>query len=102
MSARLLVLHGLFPQECRLNDLADRLWGRSTLELFVVADSLEAILRLGWDECRLWGMLSLKKVQSAGQVADSLGIDLNAMNQRLFRLKGTAIMRLAEAWAACP
>jgi len=102
MATRLIVLHGLFPAECRLDDLADRLWGRSTLELFVVADSLEAVLRLGNEECRLWGLLSLKKSDDAGHVAAILGVEKNTLNQRFFRLRDAAILRLAEIWAAAP
>lgn len=102
MAGRLLMLHGLFPAECRLPDLVERMAGRSTLELFVAADSLEIVLGLGAGEARLWGLLALRQKQDADAVARLLGIELNTMNVRFFRVRAAAIEVLARTWAAQP
>lgn len=99
MAARVLALHARFPAECRADDMPDRVVGRSTLQLFVAAETLETALRLAPEDGRLWGLLSVRRA-SSDEAARRFGASVGALNVRFHRLRSSAIGLLAECWAA--
>ena len=99
MAARVLVLHGRFPVECRAADLTARVVAQPTLNLFVAADTLETVLGLNPADRCLWACLALRQMEPA-VVAAGLNTDANNVNQRAFQLRKRARARLAKRWTA--
>ena len=98
MRDRVLRLNAAWPTATRAPDLADRLVGRSTLELFVAAETLETVHRLSPEDARLWALLAVRQVPSP-EAAKQYGIPVGTLNVRFHRLRGTAIGLLANSWA---
>jgi DNA-directed RNA polymerase specialized sigma24 family protein len=99
MAGRTLLLHGRLAAECRAPDLETRVHGQPTLQLFVAAESLATALRLSPEDCRQWGLLAVRQMETA-EVARLARVTANALNVRFHRARMTAIGLLAECWAA--
>jgi DNA-directed RNA polymerase specialized sigma24 family protein len=98
MRDRVVRLNAAWPAGTRAADLTERLVGRSTLELFVAAETLETAHRLSPEDGRLWALLAVRQVPSP-EAAKQYGIPVGTLNVRFHRLRGAAIGLLANSWA---
>lgn len=94
---RLRRLHDRFPSDCKAAAFEERMIARSTLELFVVGETLETVLTLKPNGVRLWSSLVLQR-RPAAEVAALQNVSVGTMRTQFHRLRDAAIKRLANRW----